>query len=186
MKVKKFNFFFFFPEKSAETKSSTNSEGAYLCCHLPWSYSAQITCRALGFHVYSLHHIFTTGAKYNGIDVLYYSLDQSSTDSTAHSGSQTQKQIWHMQCQQHDIISLWCIRKRLYSLCATACSLSLVFLLLCCNCGWACRTVQSMCLATTKKYRNGKKSSEAGGKVSASTLLHLFVKLHLLSSFDSV
>lgn len=124
---------------------------------MPWSYSAQITCRALGFHVYSLHHIFTTGAKYDGIDVLYYSLDQSSTDSTAHSGAQTQKQIWHMQCQQRDIISLWCIQKRLYSLCATACSLSLVFLLLCRNCGWACRTVQSTCLATTKKYRNGKK-----------------------------
>lgn len=79
------------------------------------SHSGQITCRALGFHVYSLHHIFTTGAEYNGIDALYYKPDQSSTVSTAHSGSQAQKQIWHMQCQLHDAVSLWCIRKRLYS-----------------------------------------------------------------------
>lgn len=79
---------------------------------MPWSHSGQITCRALGFCVYSLHHIFTTGAKHNGIDVLYYSLDQSSTVSTAHSGSRAQKQIWHTRCPT---LFLLCVLKRLYS-----------------------------------------------------------------------
>lgn len=113
--IKKFSFFFF-PKKSKETKSSqTQRELICAVTKTPWSHSGRITCRAFGFRVYLLHHIFTTGAKYNGIDVLYYNLDQSSTVSTAHSGSQAQRQIWHMQCQQHDVVSLWCIRKRLYS-----------------------------------------------------------------------
>lgn len=82
---------------------------------MPWSHFGQITCRAIGFHVYLPHHIFTTGAKYNGIDALYYKSDKSSTVSTAHSGSQAHKQIWQMQCQQHNVTSLWCPGKRLHS-----------------------------------------------------------------------
>ena len=76
----------------------------------------------------------------------------------------------------------------LYSLCATACSLSLVLLLLCCNCAWACTTMQSMCLATTEKYRNGKKSSKAeeGGKylylLCCICLWNIVFHLHLIQS----
>lgn len=55
-----------------------------------------------------------------------------------------------MQWQQSDVVSLWCIQQRLYSLCATARSLYLVLLLLCCSCSRACRTAQSTCLATTE------------------------------------
>lgn len=89
--IKKFSFFLFLPRKLKRQRASqTQRELFCAVTSIPWSYSGQITCRVLIFHAYSLHHIFTTGAKYNGIDVLSCSLEQSSTVSTAHSGSQTQ------------------------------------------------------------------------------------------------
>lgn len=183
---KKFSFFLFpFSLRKLKGQRASWTQRELICAvtSIPWSHSGQITCRVLIFHVYSLHHIFTTGAKYVGIDVLSYSLEQSSTVSTAHSGCQTQSSLTQA------VPAVWCFslvhteKALLCSLCTTACSLSFVFQLLCCNCAWPCSIVQSTCLTTaeTQKWERAVKARRRRG-VSVSTL---FVCERHLSIFDS-
>lgn len=187
--IKKFRFFFFLKKVKRQRTSQTRMELICAATNMSWSHSGQITCRAIGFHVYLLHHIFATGAKYNGIDALYYKLDQSSTVSTAHSGSQAHKQVWQMQCQWHNVTSLWCPGKRLHS----THYVPLHILSPLCS-GYFAATVREpagQCRACAwPQLRNTGmgKIIKRGGRweVSVSTLLQLFVKNNLLSSFDLV
>lgn len=162
--IKKFSFFFF-PEKSKETKSLRNSEGAYLCCQkhalIPfWTDYLQSTwfpCLLAASHLYYRCQIqwhWCSGSE------LY-----SQRGSFRVSGTKAYV-TYAVPAARHCFSLVHTKKALLYALCASTCSLSLVLLLLCCNCARACRTVQSTCLATTKKYRNRKKSSKAeeGGK----------------------
>ena len=184
------NLFFSFSQRKVKRQRASQTQRELICAvtNMPWSHSGQITCGALGFHVYSLHHIFTTGARYNGIDVLYYSLAQSSTVSTAHSESQAQKQIWHMQHQQHDVVSG--TYKKVFTLLPVChCMFSL-------TCAPAALLQLCMSLHDNAEHVPGHNreiqewekviKGRERWEVSVSTLLHLFVKHCLSSSFDSV
>lgn len=85
--------------------------------------------------------------------------------------------------------AVWCFslmhteKALCYSLCTTACFLS-VFLLICCNCAWPCRTVQSTHLATAET-QEWERAIKARRRRGVCIYFALFVCEHHLSVWFS-
>lgn len=110
--------------------------------------------------------------------------------SRALQSAQLIQDLRHKANLTYAVPAVWCFplvhteKALLCSLCTTACSLS-IFLLLCLNCAWPCRIVQSTCLAAaeTQEWERAVKARRRRGVYIHFTL---FVCEHHLSIWFSI